>query len=162
MGRPQLVALPGRADRAPDVLFCGHCGERAESAAPETRVCGHCELGLLVGASPGIAPVAGEPFLLVDGTLSVCAVSRAAEDMLLITEGHSVNRHIAEVLVPADVEVGGPGGLVNLLIAAARGDGEEHRVVVRPTREFGIRFWARIGPCGPPRAALLVLDDTRF
>jgi hypothetical protein len=31
-------------------------------------------------------------------------------------------------------------------------------VVLRPARDFGIRFVAKIAPCGPPRAALLVLD----
>jgi hypothetical protein len=48
---------------------------------------------------------------------------------------------------------------VNLLIHAARGEGEVHEVVLRPSAEFGIRHWARIGPCGPPRGALLVLGD---
>jgi hypothetical protein len=33
--------------------------------------------------------------------------------------------------------------------------------VLRPAKEFGIRFWARISPCGPPKAALVVLADGR-
>ena len=63
--------------------------------------------------------------------------------------------------MPADIEVAGPESLVNRVIHAARGEGEVHHVVLRPAREFGIRFWARIGPCGPPRAALIVLADGR-
>jgi hypothetical protein len=159
--RPQLVALPGYADRQADVHFCGHCGRPAviDIAAPASRVCGRCELGLLIGAPPELAPAPGDPFLLVDSTLTLCGMSALAEDLLGVVETEAVNRHINELLVPADAEVSGPGDLVNLLVRAARGDGEVHDVVLRPTDEYGIRYWARIGPCGPPRAALLVLGD---
>src|SRR3954462_4607495 len=78
--RPQLVALPGYADRAPDLVFCGHCGRAAaiEMAAPATRVCPRCELGLLIGAPPELAPTPSDPFLLVDSTLFVCGMSARA------------------------------------------------------------------------------------
>ena len=160
--RPQLVALPGYADaHRPDVRFCGHCGHPATVAigAPVSRVCSRCELGLLIGASPDLAPAPSDPFLIVDSTLSVCGMSALAEELLGVLETDAVNCHITELLVPADAEVSGPGDLVNLLVHAARGDGEIHDVVLRPTTEFGIRYFARIGPCGPPRAALLVLGD---
>jgi hypothetical protein len=156
--RPQLVALPGYVDRPPDVLFCGHCGHPAGEASA-SRVCRRCHLGLLVGAPPTLAPRPDDAFLLVDSTLSVCGVSSVAESVLDVAETQAVNRHVNEFLVPADAETSGPGDLVNLLVHAARGDGEVHDVVLRPTEEFGIRYWARIGPCGPPRAALLVLGD---
>jgi hypothetical protein len=161
MKRPQLVALPGYAERQPDVHFCGHCGNAAviDIAEPTSRVCGRCELGLLIGAPPALAPAPSDPFLLVDSTLSVCGMSALAEELLGVSETAAVNRHDNDLLVPADAEASGPGDLVNLLIHAARGDGEVHEVVLRPTDEYGIRFWARIGPCGPPRAALLVLGD---
>jgi hypothetical protein len=156
-----LVALPGYADRQPDVLFCGHCGRAAatESPDPGARVCGRCNFGLLIGAPPDLAPRPSDPFMLVDSTLSVCGVSQLAEELMQVSETDAVNRHITEFLVPADAEASGPGDLVNRLVHAARGEGELHEVVVRPTDEFGIRYWARIGPCGPPRAALLVLGD---
>jgi hypothetical protein len=159
--RPRLVALPGFVDRAPDVQFCGHCGHAAVSdiAAPASRVCGRCELGLLIGAPPKLAPAPSDPFLLVDSTLSVCGMSALAEELIGVQETEAVNHHITEFLVPADAEASGPGDLVNLLVHAARGEGEVHDVVLRPTDEYGIRYWARIGPCGPPRAALLVLGD---
>jgi hypothetical protein len=150
--RPQLIALPGYGDRQPDVHFCGHCGRAAviDIAEPASRVCGRCELGLLIGAPPELAPAPSDPFLLVDSTLSVCGMSGLAEELLGVSETEAVNRHVNEMLVPADAEASGPGDLVNLLI---------HAVVLRPTDEYGIRYWARIGPCGPPRAALLVLGD---
>jgi hypothetical protein len=162
VNRPRLVALPGYADRRqPDVQFCGHCGRPPVETdiRPATRVCARCGLGLMVAAQAGAVPSPDDPFLLVDGQLSICAVSRHAEDLLLVPETQAVNRHIADLLVPADIEVAGPESLVNLIVHAARGAGETHRVVVRPPREFGIRFWARVGPCGPPRAALIVLAD---
>jgi hypothetical protein len=162
--RPRLVALPGYADRPrPDVQFCGHCGRPPLEAdiQPASRVCVRCGLGLVLAAPPDVAPSADDPFVLVDGQLSICAVSRLAEELLLTTETDVVNRHIGDLLVPADIEVGGPEALVNLLAHAARGEGETHHVVLRPAQEFGIRFWARIGPCGPPRAALVVLADGR-
>jgi hypothetical protein len=159
--RPQLVAIPGYAERQADVHFCGHCAQAAvvEIANPASRVCGHCGLGLLIGAQPALAPSPGDPFLLVDSALSVCGMSALAEQLLDVSETRAVNRHLTEFLVPADAEVSGPGDLVNLVIHAARGVGEMHQVVLRPTAEFGIRYWARIGPCGPPRAALIVLSD---
>ena len=86
-------------------------------------------------------------------------MSALAESLLGVTETQAVNRHITEYLVPADAEASGPEDLVNLVIHAARGAGEVHEVVLRPTAEFGIRYWGRIGPCGPPRAALIVLGD---
>ena len=84
-----------------------------------------------------------------------------AEELLLTSETDVVNSHIGDLLVPADIEIGGPESLVNRIMHAARGSGETHHVVLRPAKEFGIRFWARIAPCGPPRAALVVLADGR-
>ena len=160
--RPRLVALPGYADRPqPDVRFCGHCGQPPVEADIQsaTRVCARCGLGLMLAASHDAAPSPADPFLLVDGQLSICAVSKHAEDLLLTPETEAVNRHITDLLLPADIEVAGPESLVNLIVHASRGAGETHDVVLRPAREFGIRFWARVGPCGPPRAALVVLAD---
>jgi hypothetical protein len=115
----------------------------------------------MVSAQPDAAPSPDDPFLLVDGQLSICAVSRLAEELLMTSETDVVNAHIGDLLVPADIEIAGPESLVNLIVHAARGAGETHHVVLRPAKEFGIRFWARIAPCGPPRAALLVLADGR-
>ena len=162
--RPRLVALPGQGDRSrPDVQFCGHCGRPPHETdiQPASRVCTRCGLGLLVAAPPDAAPTPDDPFLLVDGQLSICAVSRLAEELLLTSETDVVNSHIGDLLVPADIEIAGPESLVNLIVHAARGTGETHHVVLRPAKEFGIRFWARIAPCGPPRAALVVLADGR-
>lgn len=157
---PRLVALPGHAGRpAPQVLFCGHCGRPpTTSVGPTTRVCSHCSLGLLVSAAADVAPGPDDAFLLVDSSLAVCAVSRGAETLLGMAETAAVDRHVTELLLPADVEIAGTESLVTRIVRAARGDDVGPCVVLRPARDFGIRFVAKIAPCGPPRAALLVLD----
>jgi hypothetical protein len=142
------------------VSFCGHCArapEPVKHAAP-SRVCGHCGLGLVLQATIDLAPRQDEPFLVIDTTLSVCAVSAAAEQLLDIDETQAVNKHVADFLVPADANAPGAENLLALLVEVAGGSGEPRTTIVRPRHEFGIRFKARIGPCGPPHAALLVLS----
>jgi hypothetical protein len=142
------------------VAFCGHCGlPPAREVAPQSRVCGHCGLGLVLQAPADVAPRADEPFLVIDSTLSVCAVSAGAEELLGIDETSAVNKHIIDFLVPADANAPSADNLLVLLVAAASGPGEPRTAVVRPREEFGVRFRARIGPCGPPHAALLVLTS---
>jgi hypothetical protein len=94
--------------------------------------------------------------MVVDATMSVCAVSSAAERLLATNETDAVNRHVTELLVPADAESAGPQNLAVALTWAARGDDGAHSVTVRPANTFGVRLKAQIGSCGPPRAALLV------
>jgi len=138
------------------VAFCGHCGQAPPGPQP-SRVCGHCGLGLVLSASSDVAPRNGEPFLVIDSTLSVCAVSAEAEELLGIDETTAVNRHIADFLVPADANAPSSDNLLALLVVAASGGGAPRTAVVRPRTEFGVRFRVRIGSCGPPHAALLVL-----
>jgi hypothetical protein len=105
------------------------------------------------------APEAGAAFLVLDSALSVCAVSAAAERLLVTRETDAVNRHVTQLIVPADAEAQGPANLAAAVTWAARGDETTRRVVVRPANTFGVRLSARIGTCGPPRAALLVFDQ---
>jgi len=142
------------------VSFCGHCAMQPEPArhAPPSRVCGHCGLGLVLQATIDLAPHPDEPFLVIDTTLSVCAVSAAAEELLGIDETQAVNKHVADFLVPADANAPSAENLLALLVEVASGSGESRTTIVRPRQEFGVRFRARIGPCGPPHAALLVLS----
>lgn len=142
------------------VSFCGHCALPPEPVAhaARSRVCGHCGLGLVLQASADLAPRHDEPFLVVDTTLSVCAVSAVAETLLGIDETQAVNKHVADFLVPADANAPGAQNLLALLVDVAGGSGEPRATMVRPRHEFGVRFKARIGACGPPHAALLVLS----
>lgn len=164
-GRPglRLVGAPELEPAAPSVLFCSHCGTRPPvevnaATSPGSRVCVACGLGLLIEAAENVAPQPGDAFLVLDRALSVCAVSRGAEQLLATSEPDVVNRHVSDLLIPADAEGEGGDSLSVAVAWAARGDGATRTAVVRPANTFGIRLTARIGPCGPPRAALLVLE----
>lgn len=156
--RPVLRVLPSPADTVPEVRFCGYCGHRPEPAEDE-RVCGACHLGVVLVAPGAVAPQPGQPSLVVDQGMAVCAVSRAAEELLGVAEPDTVGRSLADLLVPAQAEGIGLGTLVGAVMSAALPDGGTERAVVRPAGEWGIRYAVRLGRCGPPRAVLLVLDD---
>jgi hypothetical protein len=95
---------------------------------------------------------------VIDGSMAVCAVSGAAEKLLATHETDAVNRHVTELIVPADAEASGPKNLAVAVTWAARGDDGARTVTVRPANTFGVRIRARISTCGPPRAALLVFE----
>ena len=116
-------------------------------------------MGVLLQAPQDAAPSTSDPFLVVDDKLTVCALSRQAERLLGLSETEAVNRHIGELLVPGDTESSAGESLAAVLTWAARGDAPLRNIVVRPANTFGVRFWARVGTCGPPNAALLVLAD---
>jgi hypothetical protein len=121
-------------------------------------VCGSCGLGLILEARADLAPHAGNAFLVLDRSLAVCAVSAAAERLLATSEPDAVNRHVSDLLMPAAAEENDGQSLSAAVAWAARGDGGMRTTVVRPANTFGIRLTARIGSCGPPRAALLILE----
>ena len=155
-----LQLFRGEVAVRPSVLFCGHCGRApAETppTEPESRVCRRCGMGLMLRAPADAAPSPSDPFLVVNGALTVCGMSREAERLLDVEETVAVNRHVGEFLAPADAETPTGENLAALLSWAVRGDAPPRCVCVRPANVFGVRYWARIGSCGPPRAALVVL-----
>lgn len=159
--RPALRLVEGTASQtAVWAWFCGHCAAPApgdEPPAPAARVCPSCGLGLLLEARADAVPSQRDAFLVVDRALLVQAMSRRAQQLLAVSEEEAVNRPISELLVSADAEA--PGSRVATAIAdAAQGAGEPVHVFVRPWNTFGVRLRVRIAPCGPPRAALLVLQ----
>jgi hypothetical protein len=96
----------------------------------------------------------------VDATLLVQAMSAQAETFLAVTEEEAINKPVAELLVPADAEAEGRSSFAGAIAQAADGrDPEPTRRFVRPWNTFGVRTRARIATCGPPRAALLVLES---
>jgi hypothetical protein len=111
-------------------------------------------MGVVLEAAAALAPAPGEPFLVLDSSLCVCAVSEAATDRLGVAEPEVVHRPVHELLEPADL-TGGPASLTAALLAAGEG---VTRVVVRPAGTFGVRLRARIGSCGSPPATLVVLE----
>jgi hypothetical protein len=165
-GRAVLGLVPAAAPErsAPSVRFCSHCGHRPETAEPDvprSRVCRECGFGLLLECAADVAPVAGQPFVVLDRSMLVCAVSAGAETLLATRETDAVNRHITELLVPADAEAGARDNLAVAVTWAARGESTTHKVVVRPANTFGVRLTVKIAGCGPPQAALLVFETPR-
>ena len=164
-GRPALALVPPLPEidehAAPTrtVTFCSHCGSEpaADAVISSTRVCGECGLGLLLHAGSVAAPEPGAAFIVTDDSLSVCAVSAAAEQLLATLETEAINQPITRLLVPADAE-GASANLAAAITWAARGDGAVYRAKVRPANTFGIRITARIAACGPRSAALIVLE----
>jgi hypothetical protein len=151
--RPLQLVKP---DTARYTWFCGHCADRFER--PESRVCPSCGLGLLLQTEASAAPRPRDAFLIVDSSLSVQAVSAHAEKELGVREAQAINHHITELLIPGEAE---PPDAANLAVAIARaasGGGHAQPVTVRPSNTFGVRLRARIVACGPPLAALVVLD----
>ena len=142
--------------------FCGHCAAPAPGDAPPpptARVCRACGLGLLLETRSDVLPSDRDAFLVIDSALAVQAMSRRAQSLLALTEEEAVNRPVIELLVPADAEAQGPSGFARAIVEAARGDDEPTAAFVRPWNTFGVRMRARVAPCGPPRAALIVLQD---
>jgi hypothetical protein len=160
-GRSALALVPDTLpEPSPSVWFCSHCGSQhgTDEDEPDSRVCDDCGLGLLLQTRSDVAPRDGGAFLVLDRSLSVCAVSEAAERLLATRETDAVHRHLTELLVTADAESQGRSSLASAVTWAASGDSASHTVTVRPANTFGIRLTARIAGCGPPRAALLVFD----
>jgi hypothetical protein len=155
--RPVLRLLEPDAETSS--WFCGHCGAPAQDAEPTTRVCPECAAGLLVATRRDALPARDDAFLIVDSSLAVQALSEHAEYALGVREEQAVNRHVTELLIPGDVEADTPISLAGAIVRAAGGDPVGTRVAVRPSQTFGVRLLARIDACGPPSAALLVLDQ---
>lgn len=160
--RPGLAAAAGRvrpASRESWTAFCSHCGRAPEGdPARSARVCAHCGMGLVLRSPPTVAPASGSSFLVVERSLAVGAVSRAAERFLGVEESAAVHRPVTDLIQPADAEPGSVD-IARAIVQAAQGDPTARRVFVRPAATFGVRCAATIGPCGPPNAAVVVLED---
>jgi PAS domain-containing protein len=144
--------------------FCGHCAAPSPTGAapvPFARVCGECGLGLLIETPVSAAPTPHDAFLVVDSALLVQAVSRRCERLLGVSEEQVIDRSVSELLVAADVDAQRPAALAEAVTDILASEEQDGQAFVRPWNTFGIRIRTRIAPCGPPRAALLVLDVPR-
>jgi PAS domain-containing protein len=160
--RPALRLVEGGQATVEWSWFCGHCAAPAPSdqaPAPTARVCPSCGLGLLLETRHDVVPSERDAFLVIDTALLVQAMSRRAQSLLAVSEEEAINRPVAELLVPADAEAQGTTRFAGAIASAAGGSDDTISAFVRPWNTFGVRMRARVAPCGPPRAALVVLED---
>ena len=159
--RPALTLVGAEHGRPDGRWFCGYCGAEPAGGTPPPwqRVCEECSLGLLLEADAEFAPKASDAFLVIDSRLTVQALSRRAEQLLGVEEQDATDRPIGELLVDAAAEVAEAETLSGALARAASNEGGAWSGFVRPRDDFGIRTRVRVTHCGPPRAALLVLED---
>jgi hypothetical protein len=118
-------------------------------------------MGVLLEARADAVPEPDAAFLVVDHRLVVQGLSRQAESFLAVSEEQAVGRPVTELLAPADAEAGAPGSFGALIVDAVGNENAPRRAFVRPTETFGVRIRARVAACGPPRAALVVLESPR-
>ena len=107
-------------------------------------------------------PTDRDAFVVVDSRLLIQALSRDAQRLLAVTEEDAIDTRVSELLMPADAETSNGTGFAAAIADAAQGlEADVTRSFVRPWNTFGVRMRAKIAMCGPPRAALIVLNDDR-
>jgi PAS domain-containing protein len=154
------VAPPQRVERT---RFCSRCSVTAAEEQQHVpygfdRVCDRCGMGVMLSGPRKALPPAGAAFLVVTREGRISAVSEAAEAL--------VGEEPGLLGMPITTAVTSPDGdaqLVRSLARAATGGREIVEMpvagAVQSTGKAG-RMKARIASCGPPRAALLVLERT--
>jgi hypothetical protein len=151
----------GRARQAELTRFCTHCGALFASAngTPERplrgRVCSKCGLGMVLTCSTELIDQPGGAFLVVTSDLRISAASEAAEELLDSGQGLFGRPLLSVLTSPAGV-----AELARRVVRAAMGERSIQTVVVEPAakRLAGVSLQARIGNCGSPPAALVVVE----
>ncbi len=116
-------------------------------------------MGLLLEADQQLAPKPGDAFVVTDDQLAVCAVSSGAERLLGRSEPSVIHRPLSELLFGVKTDSHGAPELPRLLRQAAAGKADIVETVVARSTGGREHLQARIGACGPPAGALLVLGD---
>jgi PAS domain-containing protein len=154
------TAPPAR--RADRIRFCTRCGTTTDE--PDSallsygfdRVCDRCGMGVMLTGPQKALPSPGAAFVVVTREGRITAVSEAAE-RLLGEEPGLLDTPVTSSVTSPD----GDDQFVRTISRAAGGGREvtEVRIVAAApaARRLG-PLHARIASCGPPRAALLVLE----
>ena len=152
----------GRAQEVELTRFCTHCGTLfdAPKSAPERplkgRVCSRCALGVVLTCSAELLDRGGAAFLVVTSDLRISAASEAADELLGSGDGLYGRPLLSVITSPAGV-----AELARRVVRAAAGDRGVAMVPVEPSaaRLPGVVLEARIGGCGDPPAALVVVES---
>jgi hypothetical protein len=148
------------------IRFCTRCGQPAEEppGRPDDdltgRVCDDCGMGVMLACPRDALPGARAAFLIVTFELRISAVSEGGE-AVFGAEHSLAGTPLLEVLTS-------PVGDDRLARHAGLAAQRACEAVVLPVR---LRAWdaerlgtmaARVATCGPPRAALITVEPTKF
>lgn len=153
-------APPPRVERTRFCTRCGTTSGEADSNVPFgfDRVCGRCGMGVMLSAPRGALPGSGAAIMVVTRNGRISAVSEAAEPL--------VGEEAGLLGMPVGSAISSPDGddrLARQIARAAGGGREVAETALTPAPQTVgslTRLTARIANCGPPRAALLVLERT--
>lgn len=151
-----LVTPPreaGRFGREVHHHFCGRCGHAPDPEDAVSRVCRRCGMGLVLRAAPEVAPNPLHAFLVVDRAGDVAALSKRAERVLGVEERAAAGSPLVSLVQGEELDAA--------LHRAASGEGGVVELPVQVLDAQASAWWARIGPCESPQAALLVLTGRR-
>jgi hypothetical protein len=157
LARVQPATPQGRVRGADLTRFCTHCASLYDLGSHRARVCPDCGLGVILTCASTTLTTAGAAFLVVTSDLRVSAASQHAEDIFDLPDGTYGRPLMALLTSPVGV-----GELARLVVRAANGTYAPATIAVEPTssKVGASEFEARIGGCGNPPAALVVVEVT--
>jgi hypothetical protein len=115
-----------------------------------------CRSGMVLRTPAGAQPRYDDPFVIVDERLTVKAVSRQAEVVLLVDEPAAVGVSLQEFLSADNGKAGGDE-LPGLIQFALAGGEPSAGVPLATVGDPEIPLVARVSSCGPPSGAVVVL-----
>jgi predicted nucleic acid-binding Zn-ribbon protein len=135
--------------------FCTNCASLFDEPAARRRVCPRCGLGVVLTCSSATLDAPGAAFFVVTSDLRVSAGSKQAEDLFSVHDGTFGRPLLSLVTSPDSV-----GELARLVVAAANGTMAPSTIEVESaaSKLDDISLEARIGGCGNPPAALVVVE----
>jgi hypothetical protein len=146
----------GYADKDALTHFCTHCALLFDEPAARRRVCPRCALGVVLTCSSATLEAPGAAFFVVTSDLRVSAGSKHAEDLFSVHDGSFGRPLMSLVTSPAGI-----GELAGLVVAAAGGTMAPSTIPVESAAKKldDVALEARIGGCGNPPAALVVVEQ---
>jgi len=156
LARVHPASAHGRARAAELTHFCTHCATLHE-AAVRTRVCTECGLGVVLTCSHATLDRPGAAFLVVTSDLRVSAASEAADAMFAAPDG-SYGRPLMSLLTSPE----GMAEMARIVMRAASGTLAPSTIPVEAASSNleARELEARVGGCGNPPAALVVVEVT--
>ena len=137
--------------------FCTHCASLFDEPAARRRVCPRCGLGVVLTCSSATLEAPGAAFFVVTADLRVSAASQPAEDLFAVPDGTYGRPLMSLVTSPAGV-----GEMARAVTRAANGTLAPTTLPIEPASSTvsASGLEARIGGCGNPPAALVVIEVT--